>query len=126
MNTTKTQVAARIGIVSAVVLGSGLLMGAGIVPAEAKPLPQEVYNVLDTLKLWMGIIAGSLAIIALILVGIGMFFARSRGDGGEMLQKLGWWIAGVTLIATASGLVAVFLPAAAPSAMDAAFTYVGS
>ncbi len=87
-----------------------LSLGAGVAPMAAKPLPQEVIDALDTIKFWTGIVAAALAVIALMLVGIGMFFAKRRGDGGEMLQSLGWWIAGVTLIAVAATLTAVFLP----------------
>lgn len=79
-------------------------------PAAAKPLPKEMTDALDTIKMWVGIIAGAMAVIALIMVGIGLMFAHQRQDGGQKLQSLGWWIAGCVIVATAAGLTAVFLP----------------
>lgn len=76
---------------------------------EAYCLPQEAMNALDTAKFWTGIVAGSFAVVALILVGIGMFFSGRRGDGGEMLTKLGWWIGGAVLISAATGIASIFI-----------------
>ncbi|WHE37831.1 TrbC/VirB2 family protein [Microbacterium sp. BDGP8] len=80
-----------------------------IVPMAPYCLPTEAQNALDTARFWVQIAAVALAVIALILVGIGMFFQHSRGDGGQMLSRLGWWIAGVVLVAAASGIVSIFL-----------------
>lgn len=80
------------------------------VPATAKPLPQAMTDALDTVKMWVLIVAGAMAVIALIMVGIGLMFAHQRQDGGQKLQSLGWWIAGCVIVATAAGLTAVFLP----------------
>lgn len=74
-------------------------------------LPADAQNALDTAKFWTQIVAVAMAVIALIMIGIGMFFSSRRGDGGEMLRSLAWWIAGVVLIAAASGIVAIFLTA---------------
>ena len=72
-------------------------------------LPPEVQNGLDTAKFWTQLVAVALAVVALILIGIGMFFSNRRGDGGEMLRSLAWWIGGVVLIGAASGIVSIFL-----------------
>lgn len=72
-------------------------------------LPAEATNALDTAKFWTQTVAVALAVVALIMVGIGMFFQHRRGDGGEMLKALGWWIAGVVLISAAAGIVSIFL-----------------
>lgn len=82
------------------------------ITAQAYPLPIEVLNVLETMKVWLGIIAGALAVVGLMMIGIGLFFKHRRGDGGEALGALGWWIAGVLLVAGASAIAAVFLPSA--------------
>ncbi|MDD7930777.1 TrbC/VirB2 family protein [Microbacterium thalli] len=80
-----------------------------IVPMAPYCLPGEAQNALDTARFWVQIIAVALAVIALILVGIGMFFQHNRGDGGQILSRLGWWIAGMVAIAAASGIVSIFL-----------------
>lgn len=88
------------------------------VPAElvsglqgaVKPLPQEVRDALSTVKFWLGFIAAALAVIALLLIGISLMFARKHEDSGDMVKQFGKWIAGVVLVATASGIAAVFLP----------------
>lgn len=82
-----------------------------VIPTAAYCLPDEATNALDTARVWTVIIAAGLAVIALILVGIGMFFQHRRGDGGQVLQSLGWWIGGAILISAASGIVAIFLQA---------------
>lgn len=79
------------------------------VPMEPYCLPAEAINALDTAKFWTQIVAVALAVVALIMIGIGMFFSARRGDGGEMIKSLGWWIGGVVLIAAASGIVSIFL-----------------
>lgn len=79
-------------------------------PAKPLCLPDQMSTALDTGKLWATIIAAGLAVVALIMVGIGMFFQQNRGDGGDMLKKLGFWIAGCVLVAAASGIAAIFIP----------------
>jgi type IV secretory pathway VirB2 component (pilin) len=91
-------------------LGSLGLAVMNAVPATAKPLPPAMVDALDTVKLWVGIFAGAMAIIALILIGVGMMFAHNQRDGGQKLQEMGKWIAGCVLVGGAAGLAAVFLP----------------
>lgn len=81
-----------------------------LVPAKPLCMPTQVTTATDTAKLWATIIAASLAVVALILLGIGMFFQHRRGDGGDMLKALGWWIGGVTLVAGAAVIAALFIP----------------
>jgi hypothetical protein len=80
------------------------------VPAKPLCLPGQVTTALDTAKFWCMLVGAGLAVVALILVGIGMFFQHRRGDGGEMLKALGWWIGGAVLISAAAGIAAVFIP----------------
>jgi type IV secretory pathway VirB2 component (pilin) len=82
---------------------------SAIAPMAPYCLPADATNALDTAKFWTQLIAVALAVVALILIGIGMFFSSRRGDGGEMMKSLGWWIAGVVLIGAASGIVSIFL-----------------
>lgn len=82
---------------------------AGMVVAQAYCLPGKAQDALDTATLWTRIVAIALGIIALILLGIGMFFAGKRHDGGEVLKQLGWWIGGATIIGAAVGIASVFI-----------------
>ncbi|MGK9149521.1 conserved hypothetical protein [Plantibacter sp. T3] len=72
-------------------------------------MPEAAQNALDTGVFWMRIVAVSLGVIALIMIGIGMFYSARRGDGGEMLSKLGWFIAGLIVVSAAAGIVSIFL-----------------
>jgi type IV secretory pathway VirB2 component (pilin) len=80
-----------------------------VAPAAPYCLPAEAVNALDTAKFWTQLVAVALAVVALILIGIGMFFSSRRGDGGEMMKSLGWFIGGVVIISAASGIVSIFL-----------------
>lgn len=80
------------------------------VPAAPLCLPTQVTTALDTAKFWCTIVAAALAVVGLILIGIGMFFQHRRGDGGEMLKSLGWWIGGAVTVAAAAGIASVFIP----------------
>ncbi|MBT1633240.1 MULTISPECIES: TrbC/VirB2 family protein [Curtobacterium] len=82
---------------------------AGMVVAQAYCLPGKAQDALDTATLWTRIVAIALGVIALVLLGIGMFFAGRRHDGGEMLKSLGWWIGGATIIGAAVGIASVFI-----------------
>ena len=79
---------------------------AGTVSAEAKPLPQAVTDGLDTIRLWVQLIGGSVAVIALMVLFIGLFFAHRHGHGQEFIGKAMWWLVG----ALGFGLAAVIAP----------------
>lgn len=89
-----------------------------MVPAAAYCLPQDAMNALDTAKLWTTIVAAALSVVALIMIGIGMFFQHSRGDGGQMIRTLGWWIGGAVLVAGASGIATIFVNAASSNCVS--------
>lgn len=80
------------------------------VPAKPLCMPAAMTNALDTAKLWALIIAGAMAVVALIMIGVGMWFQHSRGDGGAMLGKLGWFIGGAVLVGAAAVIAALFIP----------------
>ncbi|MEV7574364.1 TrbC/VirB2 family protein [Pseudarthrobacter sp. NPDC089323] len=80
------------------------------VPTLPVCMPNQVTTALDTAKLWCTVVGAGLAVVALIMIGIGMFFQHKRGDAGEMLKSLGWWIGGVVLVSAAAGIAAVFIP----------------
>jgi len=82
---------------------------AGMVVAQAYCLPGKAQDALDTATLWTRIAAIALGVIALIILGIGMFFSGKRHDGGETLKGLGWWIGGAALIGAATGVASIFL-----------------
>lgn len=77
--------------------------------AKAKPLPGEVTDAIDTVKLWVQGIGGGIAIIGLLILAIGLFFAHRHGSGQEFMGKLGWWIAGAVLFGLAGVIAPIFL-----------------
>lgn len=79
------------------------------VPAKPLCMPDAAITAIDTAKFWSMVIAAGMAVVALIMLGIGMFFSHNRGDGGQMLGKLGWWIGGAVLVAAAAGIAALFI-----------------
>jgi hypothetical protein len=85
---------------------------AGTVLAQAYCLPGKAQDALDTATFWTRIVAIALGVIALIILGIGMFFSGKRHDGGETLKGLGWWIGGAALIGAATGVASIFLGSA--------------
>lgn len=76
---------------------------------KAKPLPAPVTDDLDTVRHWIQALAGSLGIIALMILGIGMFFANRHGKGAEFLEKVGWWIAGAITVSCAGVIGPIFI-----------------
>jgi type IV secretory pathway VirB2 component (pilin) len=80
------------------------------VHTEPLPLPQQFQDILDTIKQWAFIIAGALAVVAVIVFGISMLFSQGRGEGNQLMQKAGWIIGGLAVISGGAGLVAMFLP----------------
>ncbi|MDR6794603.1 hypothetical protein J2W89_003785 [Pseudarthrobacter oxydans] len=82
---------------------------ATTVVTEAKPLPKEVQDGLDTVLMWAKIIGGSLAVLGLMILFIGLFFAHQRGRGEEFMGKAGWWLTGAIGLGTAGVLAALFV-----------------
>lgn len=74
-------------------------------------LPQAATDALDTAQFWAKIVAAALAVVALIFVGIGIYFQSGQHDGGNMMKKLGWWIFGVTIASAAVGIAQIFIHA---------------
>lgn len=81
----------------------------GTLFAEAAPLPQAVTDGLDTLKAWVQIIGGSIAVIGLMMLFIGLFFAHRNGHGQEFMSKAGWWLVGAMGFGLAAVIAPVFL-----------------
>lgn len=79
------------------------------IQTKAKPLPSQVTDGLDTVKMWVQIIGGSLGVIALMILGIGMFFANRHGKGAEFMEKVGWWIAGAITVSCAGVIGPIFI-----------------
>lgn len=79
-------------------------------PTKPLCLPGQVTTVMDTAKMWTLLIGGGLAVVGLAMLGIGMFFQHSRGDGGDAMRKMGWWIAGALIVGCAGVIAGIFLP----------------
>ncbi len=87
-----------------------LLTGRAIsILAEPKPLPGEVTDAIDTVKLWVQGIGGGVAVIGLLILAISLFFANRNGQGQEFMGKVGWWIAGAVLFGLAGVIAPIFL-----------------
>ena len=82
---------------------------ATMVVAEAKPLPAPVQDGLDTVLLWAKIIGGSLAVLGLMILFTGLFFAHERGRGQEFMSKAGWWLTGAIGVGASTALGAMFV-----------------
>jgi len=82
---------------------------ATAVVADAKPLPPQVQDGLDTVVMWAKIIGGSMAVLGLMILFIGLFFAHQRGRGEEFMGKAGWWLTGAIGLGTAGVLAALFV-----------------
>ena len=82
---------------------------AGNLTTEAKPLPKPVTDGLDTIRNWVQIIGGSIAVIALMILFIGLFFAHRGGQGQEFMAKAGWWLVGAMGFGLAAVIAPVFL-----------------
>lgn len=85
------------------------IIATGNLVAEAKPLPKGVTDGLDTIKAWVISIGGSIAVIALIILFIGLFFAHRGGTGQEFMSKAGWWCVGAIGIGLAAVIAPIFL-----------------
>lgn len=80
-----------------------------ILPAKPYCLPTEAVTAIDTAKFWAAVVAGGCAVIALILIGIGIIMDHRRGGGSDIMHKLGGWILGAIIVTAASGLAAIFV-----------------
>ncbi|GGU46169.1 TrbC/VirB2 family protein [Nocardioides sp. NPDC051685] len=79
------------------------------ITAQPKPLPTEVQQGLDTIQAWIQGIGGSVAVIGLMILFIGLFFANRHGQGQDFMAKAGWWLAGAIGLGTAAVIAPVFL-----------------
>lgn len=79
------------------------------ITADARPLPQGVQDGLDTIRLWVQVIGGSVAVIGLMALFIGLFFAHRHGHGQDFMGKAGWWLVGAMGFGLAGVIAPVFL-----------------
>ncbi|TYC96598.1 hypothetical protein FQ377_13805 [Arthrobacter echini] len=79
------------------------------VPSAPRPMPQGVQDGLDTIIFWVQTVGGSLAVVGLMVLAIGLFFAHRGGQGGEFMAKVGWWAAGASLLGLAAIIAPIFL-----------------
>ncbi|MEG9250318.1 hypothetical protein V6S67_19690 [Arthrobacter sp. Soc17.1.1.1] len=80
------------------------------VPAqEIAPLPVEVQRGLDTVQFWIQTIGGSIAVIGLMLLAMGLFFAHRNGQGPEFMGKVGWWAVGAMMLGLAGVIAPIFV-----------------
>lgn len=99
----------RRGIAAAA--GSGLVLYgmAATASAKPKPLPKPVTDGLDTVQFWVQTIAGSLAILGLLILFIGLFFASRHDKGTQFMSAAGWWLVGAVGVSSAVTLAPIFV-----------------
>lgn len=71
-------------------------------PAPVQPPGTEGFVTILGWAKWVGLVA---AILAIIVGGMMMMFNARRGEGGENVARIGWVLAGVILIGSATALV---------------------
>ncbi|MET7074244.1 hypothetical protein ABZS16_04475 [Trueperella pyogenes] len=79
-----------------------LLMDIAVNP-EQPPGTEKVLTVIN----WAAWVGTALGVLGIIIVGITMLFHNRRGEGGDAAGKLGWVLAGLILISSASTIVGV-------------------
>lgn len=86
-----------------------IVAAATSLPMKAKPLPSGVKDGIDTIELWLRVIGGGLAVISLMGLGIGLWFANKHQAGEEFMKKAGWWLVGATVFGTAGVIAPIFI-----------------
>lgn len=86
-----------------------IVAAATSLPAKATPLPQGVQNGIDTIKLWVQVVGGGLAVISLMILGIGLWFASKHEGGEAFMRKAGWWLVGALVFGLAGVIAPIFL-----------------
>jgi trbC/VIRB2 family len=77
--------------------------------AQMKKAPKEVCDGMDTLTGWATWIGGGAAVLGLIVLGISLFFHHRHGGGASIMEKIGYWVAGVVIIGSAGSIAGVFI-----------------
>lgn len=77
--------------------------------AQIAPIPPQVQRGLDTVQFWIQTIGGSIAVIGLMILAIGLFFAHQNRTGPEFMGKAGWWAVGAMLLGLAGVIAPIFV-----------------
>jgi hypothetical protein len=77
---------------------------AGTIP-DVSPDRPEGLEEFEELLGWIMWVATALCVVGVIGSGIAMAIAKSRGDGGEVIARLGWALAGAIVVGSAAQLV---------------------
>jgi hypothetical protein len=86
---------------------------AGKAPAWAVPEPVPATppgsRAFLTILNWVAWGALTLCVLGVIGAGVSMVVAKGRGEGGEVLARLGWALAGSIVVGSAAALVTVLV-----------------
>lgn len=89
------------------VLASPLMMSAA--HAEMKKAPKEMCDDMDTFIGWFQWFAGGLAVVGLIIIGVGMWFSYQHNGPMRLIEKILFWVGGCVFVAMATAIAGVFV-----------------
>ena len=89
------------------VLASPLMMSAAY--AEMKKAPKEMCDGMDTFIGWFQYFAGGLAVVGLIIIGVGMWFSYQHNGPMRLIEKVLFWVGGCVFVAAAAAIAGVFV-----------------
>ncbi|WP_315303902.1 TrbC/VirB2 family protein [Rothia dentocariosa] len=89
------------------VLASPLMMSAA--HAEMKKAPKEMCDGMDTFIGWFQYFAGGLAVVGLIIIGVGMWFSHQHNGPMRLVERILFWIGGCVCVGAAVSIAAVFV-----------------
>ena len=89
------------------VLSTPLMMS--VAQAQMKKAPKDVCDGMDTFIGWFQWFAGGLAVVGLIIIGVGMWFSYQHNGPMRLIEKILFWVGGCVFVAMATAIAGVFV-----------------
>ncbi len=64
---------------------------------------------MDTFIGWFQWFAGGLAVVGLIIIGVGMWFSYQHNGPMRLIEKILFWVGGCVFVAMATAIAGVFV-----------------